>query len=62
MTNKFKKKAGRPRLPKELVRPNVNTKVSQETLSWLDSQPEGRGKAIDKLVEKAKLREGFDND
>jgi len=60
MTDKFKRKAGRPRLPKELVRPNVNTKVSQETLNWLDCQPEGRGKAIDKLVNMAKVREDFD--
>ena len=53
-TDKFKRRAGAPKLADGLKRVDLVTTVSPETLSWLDKQPGSRGRAIDDLVKGAK--------
>ena len=47
---------GRPALPEDIKRVHMTLRVAPETKSFLDKDKDGTGKAVDKLVVRAKLK------
>ena len=47
---------GRPRLPNEMKRIYTTMRVKPETKKFLESDPDGQGKCVDKLVVRAKAK------
>jgi hypothetical protein len=47
---------GRPKLPNELRRVQLRTRVLPTTLHFLSKDKDGMGKAIDKIVERMRKR------
>ena len=66
MTDKFKNKLGAPKKPLDQVRPNLSTRISPATKSWLDSERKRIGSAygvsIDKLVKDKMDKDDYDSE
>jgi hypothetical protein len=47
---------GRPKMPEQLKRIYMTMRVKPETKSFLEKDPDGQGKCVDKLVVRAKAK------
>lgn len=47
---------GRPKLPDNIKRIYTTMRIKPETKKFLESDPDGQGKAVDKLVVRAKAK------